>query len=320
MIVFLHGGDDFRINTRRLVLQKAFLKKHPQADCFVFDFEDQKTPDTVRRALAACETGLFATQKIVTLFHPFDLEEPAEKALLHFLEQFVKQTSDVVIVFVASGIFKKTHPLVRFLTKYADTEEILEKLKGAELIAYIKRTLAHIDNEAQFSSVALDMFARTMGANTARIQRELEKLATFKPAGIFEVGDIELMIGVTSEQIIFDALDALGSGNRERAFVLFRRETAKPDGVFLALSMCAWQVRRMLLVREAVDTGRKNVADIATYTQLPPFVVQKMLGITRYFSSARIIGGLALLSQFDSAFKQGKMDPYIALDLFVWKF
>lgn len=321
MIFFLHGEDAFRVNERRIVFQKTFAKKYPQAEFFVFDFEDQGTPEDVKRGLSACEEGLFATQKMVTFLHPFALGVVQEKLLLDFLERFIKKTdTEVVLLFVNPGKVKKTHPLAKFLAKHADKEESIEKLEEKNITAHIKRELALIDTEASFSREALQIFILSLGTDTARIRTELAKLATFKPGGVLEVEDIRLFVEPAKEVVIFEALDSLGRGDKKRALLLFHREAAGSEGAYPLLSMCAWQTRRLLLVREMFDRGVRQVPEIVRETKLPPFAVQKMLGTIHNFSLQRIKKGLSLLSQFDTELKVGGMDPLVALDLFIWKF
>ncbi|MDO8565780.1 MAG: DNA polymerase III subunit delta [Candidatus Moranbacteria bacterium] len=321
MIFFLHGEDGFRVNERRSVFQKTFAKKHPQAEFFIFDFEDQGTPDDVKRSLAACEEGLFTTKKMVTFLHPFVLGETQEKLLLNFLECFVKKTNaGVALLFINPGKIKKTHPLTQFLVKHADKVEMIEKLETKNIDSYIKRELAAIDEKASFSREALQVFISSLGTATERIRTELEKLVTFKPGGVFETEDVRLLVGSSPESIIFEALDALGRGDKKRALLLFHREVSGVGGAYPLLSMCAWQARRLLRVREIFDRGVRRAGDIASETKLPPFVVQKMLGTINNFPLSRIKRGLSLLSEFDTQLKTGGMDPLVALDLFIWKF
>jgi DNA polymerase III delta subunit len=101
---------------------------------------------------------------------------------------------------------------------------------------------------------------------------------------------------------------------------LFHREASGAEGAHPVLAMCAWQARRLLLVREMRDKGMRHAQDIAAETKLPPFAVEKMLGTIDHFPLARIKKGLSLLSDFDTELKQGGRDPLVALDLFIWKF
>jgi DNA polymerase III delta subunit len=153
------------------------------------------------------------------------------------------------------------------------------------------------------------------------VAREENNFHAFK-ASAFEMirGRPERSIERVDGLNIFHALDALGRGDRKRALFLFRTETEKGEGVYPVLSMCAWQVRRLLLVREAFDKGIRRATDIVSATKLPPFTVQKALSTIEYFPLMRIKNGLTLLSDIDTALKQGKADPETSLDIFVWKF
>ena len=215
---------------------------------------------------------------------------------------------------------KKTHILARFLEKSADKTEVFAKLQAQNMPAFIQRELHLIDAQAKFSPSALRIFSDFLGTDTARIVTELEKLAVFKPEGVFEAEDVSLLIASATEENIFLALDALSSGDKKRALLLLRRFAEGAQGAYPVLAMCAWQVRRLLLVREMFDQGIRSVSEIATRTKLPPFAAQKMLRAIQNFPLSRLKRGLSMLSDFDTDLKQGGMDPPVALDLFVWKF
>jgi DNA polymerase-3 subunit delta len=321
MILFIHGEDGFLVNRRRLALQKAFMQKYPDADIFTFDFEDQGTLEDVQRALSACEGGLFSARKMVIFFHPFELDETSEKFLLAFLDNFArKEAKEIMLLFVHPEKIKKTHKLARFLEKHNDKEEVFEKLQEKNATAFIKRELELIDDKANFSPSALRMFSESLGNDTARIITELEKLAVFKPEGVFEEDDVLLLTGIAADKNIFSALDALSRDDKKCALLLLRREADSLENTLKTLAMCAWQTRRLLIVREAFDRGIQGVQAIATQTKLPSFVVQKMFGAIKNFPLSRIKRGLSMLSDFDTELKRGGMDPSVALDLFVWKF
>ncbi len=320
MVIFLHGEDDFLVGRRKRALVKAFQKKYVQAEVFVFDFEDQGTPEDIRRALSSCESGLFAAEKMVVFLHPFVLGEGAEKILVEFLKQQTKRVEEKnILLFVHGGKVKKTHPLTSALLKVVDTEEMIEVPKGKEAM-FVRKELARLNPELTLHSHPLTLFLEATGNNTARMVSELEKLAAFKERGDITADDIRLLLEPPQGQVIFEALDALGRGDKKRALFLFHREVTKPGGAFPVLALCAWQVRRLLLVREAYDRGMRRPADVAQETKLAPFAVQKIFTSIEHFPLARIKQGIILLSDIDTQLKQGKADPLVALDMFVWKF
>lgn len=321
MIIFLHGEDEFLVSQRKQALARAFAKKYPAAEQFVFDFEDQGMLADVRRALEACAGGLFAVEKLVVFLHPYALGEAAEKALGDFLKSEVKLLPEkVILLFVHVGKVKKTDSLTKLLLAKGDKEEQIATLEGRALTTFVNKELNAFNSQVQFAPEALTLFLERTKGNTARMMSELEKLATFKEAGVLERVDVEGLLFAPTENNIFEALDAMGRGERERALLLFRREGDRSQGVYPIFGMCAWQVRRLLLVRDAFDQGIRRGSDIVSATKLPPFTVQKALAVIEHFSVSRLKHGLTLLSDIDTALKQGKADPEVSLDLFVWKF
>lgn len=320
MILFLHGEDEFLVGRRKRTLMQAFKKKYAGAEVFVFDFEDQGMLPDVKRALDACEGGLFASEKMVVFLHPGVLGDASEKLMTGFLKEHAPELPEhTILLFVHAGKIKKTQPIFKSLLSRMDKEEVYDALEGNALRNLVMRELAVFNKDVQFDGRALQLFLALTEADTARMMTELEKLATFKSEGVLTEDDVRMLMVVSEESTIFNALDALGRGDRKQATFLFRKESDKGDGVFSVLSMCAWQVRRLLLVREAFDRGIRRPADIVSATKLPPFTVQKAMVAIEHFSLLRLKKGLALLSDIDTAIKTGKADPETSLDLFIWK-
>lgn len=321
MILFLHGTDDFAVNERRKSLQKAFGKKYPAGEIFVFDFKERGTIEEVGRALAAGEAGLFEAQKMVVWLHPFELDEHISSPLLEFFEKNARKTGKAVVLLVVSyGKTSKAHPLARFLAKRADKEEILDRSARSSPPAVVRRALSRIDAQASFTHEALQLFLDTIGNDSGRMHTELMKLSAFKPGGVFGAADVTLLVGLDTEHAIFVALETLSRGDKEHALFLLHREADGPAGVHPVLTMCAWHLRRLLMFRDAYDRGLRQAEVIASETELKAFVVRQALASLEHLPIARLTQGLRLLSDYDTAFKQGAMEPHVALDLFAWKF
>lgn len=321
MILFLHGEDSFRVNRRRRELQQAFVKKYPQAEVFVFDFEDQRTSQDVQRAFALAEQGLFATEKLLVFLHPMSLQGEGETLLLEFLKAVKKDSaSPATMLFVEPGKTKKTQPIAKFLLKEADKVEVFEKMSEAEAASYVRKELSTLDPKMSFSREALGIFLQVTGGESARIRSELEKLSSFKPGERIEPEDVRLFSDLPSQTTIFDALDCLGRGERGAALRLLASEASRPEGIFPVLSMCAWYIRTMLLVREAYEGGIRRANEVAVKTKLSPFVVRKALPRIGDFPLPRLKQGLTLLAELDTALKSSSLETETALDLFVWRF
>lgn len=324
MILFLHGEDSFSVNRRRRELERAFREKYPEASVSTHDFEDASRPEDLHRALGSCEGGLFSSRQLSFFLHPSLLDGPAEKRLLDFIKERSGDDAETVVVFIEPGKIRKTDKIVAALLKYASKTEAFPTIGAKDVSALMKaaeQELSTISPTLRIARPALSALVGLVGDDRARIVSELEKLAAYK-GGEGEIGtsDVAALVAGAKESAIFAALDALGRDDRARALLLLDRESEGADGAYPVLSMCAWQMRRMIAVREVYDQGMRRAGDIASATKLAPFAVEKMLGGIGNFPMDRLKRGLAFLSDADTKLKTGGMDPQVALSLFVWKF
>ena len=323
MMYFLHGEDDVRVGERRRELVDGFWKKYPAGEVQIFDFEDNGTPEAIRLACSACDPGLFAVPKLVIWLHPCTPKE-GEAALKDFLVRFAKENpKDISLLAIVPGKIKKTHPVAATLLKKADRVEALSPLTGAALEQHVLSMLSGFDADLSIGRPALAALLKATGDDTLRLKQEVARLAAYRGTGMITSEDVALFLRPSVETTVFHALDALSRGERERALAVFAQEQAGDapgDAVYGLLSMCAWQVRRLIEIREAYDQGNRDSGSIARVTKLPPFAVQNALRSIDRLPLPRLIAGLSLLADMDAAMKVGELDPGIALDTFVWKF
>lgn len=323
MLYFLHGEDEVRVGDRRRELSDGFRKKYPTGEVQIFDFEDTGTPEAIRAACSACDQGLFAVPKLVMWLHPFALKE-GEDALKKFLTRFTKEPPmDISLLIVAVGKIKKTHPIAAFLLKKSDRTEAIDPLTGVQLERYVAALFADIDTNLSIGRSACGMLLKAVGSDMLRLKQEVARLAAYRGTGMITNDDVTLFLRPSSETTVFQALDAMSRGERAKAALLFAQEQAgesKQDAVYGLLSMCAWQLRRLIQIREAFDRGFRESASIARETKLPPFAIQNALRSLGNLPLSRLVAGLILLADMDAAMKIGELDPGVALDTFVWKF
>jgi len=320
MIIFLHGEDTFLVTRRKHALISAFCKKYKEAEVFTFDLETAGTDEDVKQALFTSETGLFATKKMLVFVNPFLLTAKGDAVMKEFLRKEQTFESETILLFVHGGKIKKSDPLTKMLLSAMDKEEVVDPMQGNTLRRFIEQELREENENVSFAPDAVSLFLTRLDGESARQISELAKLATFKGAGIITKEEVALFIPPKDEERVWQAIDALGRDDRALALALFRSESVKNGSVYPLLALSAWQIRRLLCIREAYDSGVRLSSDIARQTKLPPFTVDKALRTLSVFPLSRLKKGLSLLSDIDTALKQGKADPEVSLDLFVWKF
>ncbi|MBP7811778.1 MAG: DNA polymerase III subunit delta [Candidatus Moranbacteria bacterium] len=323
MLYFLYGEDEVRVGARRHELLDGFKKKYPTGEMQIFDFEDSGTPEAIRSACSACDQGLFSIPKLVVWLHPFALKE-GEEALKKFLTRFVKEPpTDISLLVITPGKIKKTHPIAALLLKKSGHVEAIAPLEGVQLERYVVSLLKTFDAELSISRTAIEILLKAIGNDTLRLKQEITRLAAYRGTGTITNEDILLFLRPSSETTVFQALDAMSRGERQRALLLFMEEQAgesKHEAVYGLLSMCAWQLRRLIQMREVFDRGIRDASGIARETKLAPFAVQNALRSLGSLPLSRLTDGLILLADMDAAMKVGELDPGVALDTFVWRF
>lgn len=115
---------------------------------------------------------------------------------------------------------------------------------------------------------------------------------------------------------IFAALDAMTRG--QSGAVVRQVETLLHDGhsEFYLLSMLAYQVRTLVLIR-AADRPGQSAAALAKATRLHPYVVEKSLPVARRFAVTQLHDVLTRILATDFAIKQGKADPRTGLIMLI---
>lgn len=322
MIIFLYGEDSFRSREKLTELQQAYLGKNPSSGLFDFDMTDT-SEDAVAKALQALgESGLFATKKLVIVRKIMESSESNQKRLADFLEkkiESVEEGKDAVLVFWEEKMPKKTNALFKLLDKQVAKKQHFETLKGIRLEQWIVHRIHLIDAKTEIEKKALPLLVAEMGDDLFALENELRKLTDFCEDKLIRESDVKTFVERSVRSTVFEALEALASGNRGRSLGLFEEQLKKGENALYLLSMCAWQLRNLLRVAESYAEGLRQPALIAKELKLHPFVVQKLLRQIGGFPMERIKQGFALLADLDVRSKSGQIDPKLAIDMFVMK-
>ena len=322
MIIFLYGQDMFRSREKLVELRNAYLEKNPSSGLFEFDGEvaSEETIKTIKQTLN--ESGLFATKKLVILKYFTEAPEFSQKKLAEFLEASLEKMEtdkDTILIIWEAMLPKKTNALFKLLDKEIAKKQHFEILKGVRLEQWIIHRIHLIDAQTNIEKKALPLLVSEMGDDLSALQNELRKLVDVCEDKLIREADVALFVSQSVRSLVFEALEALASGNRQRALSLFEAQLEKGENALYLLSMCAWQMRNLLKVADGYADGMRQAPLLAKELKLHPFVVQKLLRQIGGFPIERIKKSFALLVDLDTQSKSGQIDPKLALDMFVMK-
>jgi DNA polymerase III delta subunit len=282
MIILIHGKDSYRI--------KEKVNSLVNGQEIVFDFEEDVYPlliDSLK------QRSLFDSKKIVVT-----------KGLLKkvkSIKDIISLVGDTTLIIVEDTIDKK-------YKKIADEEYCFDLLQGAELIKWINARVG-----GKIHNLAVKKIIEYFNNDLWRISSELDKLACYKDGGMILVDDIELLMRPDIENNIFQTIDAIASKNKKTSLKLLYSHIEKGDAVSYLFSMIFFQFRNLIAVKDAQKLGLRNI------NKMNPYVFSKTSNQSRSFTYEELINYYSKLVQSDYYIKTGKIDPGIALDLFIFE-
>lgn len=318
MLIFLFGKDIFRAQEKVREIKEKFLSQDSSGGSLsVLDYEEKADLASFKEAFTA--SGMFSAKRLVIVKNLIQQAAPeTQKSILGLLEknQGLTQDKDLVLVFQEKGEPRKNNALFKFLFTKAK-KQVFNQLEGKQLQDWISEQLAKTAPGSQLDRAALSLLEAFVGNDLASLEMELAKLASYRPTGIINKDDVLLLVKSQASMTIFDTIEALAGGNKQRALELLHQQLAQGADAFYLLSMYAYQFRNLLKIGDAYWNGNTNNYAIAKEVGLHPFVVQKGVAQLRNFTPAKLKMIYGELQKIDQEAKTGKANLVLALDTFI---
>jgi len=314
-LFFLYGNDEFAIARK--------LKE------FVSDFSDPTSADMNTARLDArsmSENDLnnavnampfLAKRRLVLLQNPSSKynNPTARKKFLEFIEK----TPDTTRLVMFESVEPKESE-EHWLVKWAAKNEKLVQTR-AFMMPRLKEMPGWIVNETKnqggkMEARAAEMLKDMVGANTRQAGMEIAKLLAYVNwARPVTVQDVEAVCIVTSQQSVFDFVDALANGNGKAAQHLLHR-LLESEEEFALWGMVIRQFRLLIQAREILDNrGTQN--DVARALGVHPFVAEKAAQQASRFSIESLEYIYRQLLKIDEGAKTSQTTLDLALDTLV---
>ncbi len=321
MIIFLHGSDRYRIFERIQDIETEFAQKNITGTrC------SENEIDRIREIIKT--KSFFDEARLVIV--PDVL---AQGDIIAELIEKYNVTSDpatTVVIAVMTDISKlkkSAGNLAKILASKKIAVETFEPLAGIALKQWVDRRIEKykikiassvIDKLIQLTNSEIEKPRKIFVSNSGRLAVEIQKIAHFFYGSAIESIDnaiVEKLVHHQSKENIFAFTDALGHQNIIQALSLLHRQLEQDADPHYLLSMIAYQLRNLAIVRDGIDRN-KNTTAIATESGLHPFVVQKTYQQAKAFTTAGLASLIIKLSKLDQSMKDGLVDPTDGL----WQF
>jgi len=314
-LYFLFGSDEFAISRKLREFNSDFTDP-TSADMNTVRLDARSIDeDDLNNAVNAMP--FLAKRRLVLLANPSaKYNNPsARKKFLEFIGKAPEITQLVMYESVEPRDADK-----HWLIKWAEKNSKLIQTR-AFMLPRLKEMTGWLVNETkqqggQIERRAAEMLKDRVGVDTRQAGMEIAKLLAYVNwARQVKVEDVEAVCSVTSQQSVFDFVDALSNGNGRSAQHLLHRllETEDP---FTLWGMVVRQFRLLIQAREILD-GRGNKDDVARALGVHPFVAEKTAQQAVHFSIEALEAIYHKLLRIDEGVKTSQVTLDLALDTLV---
>ena len=314
-LYFLFGNDEFAI-TRKLKEFESDFTDPTSADMNTARLEARSmNEDDLNNSVNAMP--FLAKRRLVLLQNPSSrYNNPnARKKFFEFLEKAPDTTRLVMFESVEPKEAEK-----HWLVKWAEKNDKLMQVK-AFMLPRLKDMPGWMINETKNQGGKMDPRAAEMlkdmvGVDTRQAGMEIAKLLAYVNwARPVTAQDVEAVCIVTSQQSVFDFVDALANGNGKSAQHLLHRLLESEDE-FALWGMVVRQFRLLIQAREILD-GRGNQNDVARALGVHPFVAEKTTQQAARFSIESLEYIYRKLLAIDEGVKTSQLTLDLAMDTLV---
>jgi len=314
-IFLLYGNDEFAI-TRKLKDFESDFSDPTTADMNTARLEARSmSEDDLGNALNAMP--FLAKRRLVFLANPsskYNNPQMRKK----FLE-FIGNTPDSARLVLYESVEPKEAEK-HWLVKWAEKNDKSVQAR-AFMLPRLKDMSGWIVNETKnqggkIEPRAAEMLKDMVGVDTRQAGMEIAKvLAYVNWARPINSQDVEAVCVVTSEQSVFDFVDALANGNGKSAQHLLHR-LLETEEEFSLWGMVVRQFRLLIQAREILD-GRGNKDDVARALGIHPFVAEKATQQAARFSIESLEAIYHRLLNIDERVKTSQITLDLAMDTLV---
>ncbi len=314
-IFILYGNDEFAI-TRRLKDFESDFTDPTTAGMNTAHLEARSmSEDEFNNAINAMP--FLAPKRLVILSNPSSkYNNPAVRK--KFEEYISKAPSSVKLVIYE--LIEPKEAEKHWLIKWAAKNESLVKTqafmlpKQRDMAGWIVNEVKRQDGKIDPPAAA--KLAEMVGVDTRQAGMEISKLLAYVNwARPVQGSDVEAVCIVTSQQSVFDFVDALSQGNGKVAQRLLHR-LLENEEAFSLWGMVVRQFRLILQAREILD-GRGNKDDVARALGVHPFVAEKTSGQAGRFSIEALENIYRRLLGIDERVKTSQITLDLALDTLI---
>jgi len=323
MIIFLFGENKYFILEKVKKIISEYKKKYSSGlnllkfNAHDLDFENFKNIINT--------TSMFKEKKLVILNGLFKEKIFKEKFFEYLKNSNIKKDQETILVIIEP--FTQDWSKIKTLKK----DELFVELTKTPVLFHEYKNLTPFNTEkwildflkkegVEFEKKALMLFISSVPLNNLEfIEKELEKLILYaKTKNNIITKDMinAITSSVMISQNIFKIIDYLGEKKKKEALQIVHKLIKNNTDELYILTIIANHIKNLIKIRNYLDK-KISYQKIATLLKIHPFVFKKLYTQAKKFPLRELKNIYFSLFETDLNIKTGKIEPGLALDLFI---
>ena len=217
------------------------------------------------------------------------------------------------IVFVEREIDKRNR-LFKWIGKNGCVTECVrqqEKMLKKWMAGYAKKAGKSI------SVKSVERLIERVGTDMEMLSNELEKCIGYVgDRTAIEVSDVDAISSGVTVSKLFDMIDAVALGEKDRALRLYDDLLANKESPMSILYMFSRHINILLQMKECGNLGLSQ-SETAKKCGVPPFTVSKYARQAALFKRSKLLAMLETRLEYEEKFKSGRLSDQLAVELFL---
>lgn len=317
----MYGREQYLVRWAVETIVSRYVNSAVRAmDYVILDGEEA----TVDRIIESCETfSMFSEKRVVWVrdFKPLTSDSPKgyAKADLQRLAEYIENTSEGTCLIFSSEEIKAKAIVTSALKKYGKSYDF-DTLDKSDLMSFAGKRFRVAGLEISNSGMRtlIDVtgyYNRESDYRLFNLENDIGKIISHCDGGRITEEDIVRCVSGDSDTFVFDMLDGISSGHKDRAFSIIHNILGNGGDVYSVIGAIVSQFELMLSVKQMRENGM-NPSEITRKLGASEYRIKKLMPHVNRYSVDKLKKALSSAYEMDRNIKTGLLDQQLALELF----
>ena len=318
----MYGKEQYLVKWAVETIEKRYVNPATKAMDYVVLDDEEATVDAI---MEAAETfSMFSEKRVIWVrnFRPLssDSARGYAGADISRLTSYLENSNDGAVLIFSGEEVRAKAQVTAALKKYGRVYDF-DSLDRADLMSFaakrFRQAKVDITTGAMKALVeATGYYNRDSDYRLYNFENDIEKIISHSDGIRVTEDDIERCVSGDADTFVFDMLDGISSGQKDRAFSVMHNILGNGGDAFPVIGAVVSQFELMLSVKQLRENGM-NQGEITKKLGASEYRIKKLIPYANRYSSDKLKQVLSSAYETDRNIKTGLLDQKLALEMFI---